>query len=109
MNKQTLLRKTRLLLLFIMAIAGEQVYAQRALPLENGYYVVVSTFKDTQSKEAKSYSDQLAKKGLQPGFGLEESKHFIYVYLQSFAYGQFKQSVERMQLARSKENFPTAW
>ena len=109
MNQSIPHRKIRLVLIFLMAIIGGQLYAQRALPLENGYYVVVSTFKDSQPKEAKSYSDQLAKKGFQPGFGLEESKHFIYVYLQSFAYGQFKQSVERMQVARSKENFPTAW
>ena len=109
MNPQPPLQKIRLVLFFLTAIVGEQLYAQRALPLENGYYVVVSTFKDSQSKEAKSYSDQLAKKGFQPGFGLEESKHFLYVYLQTFPYGQFKQSVERMQVARSKENFPTAW
>src|SRR5690348_10037327 len=98
MNPQTLqLRTTGLALLFCLALVSGQVRAQAALPLENGYYVVVATFKDTQSKEAKSYSDQLAKKGFHPGFGLEESKHFVYVYLQSFVYGQFKQSLERMQ------------
>lgn len=109
MNPQTLLRKTRLLLLIAFAFFCGRLQAQSALPLENGYYVVVSTFKDSQAKEAKSYSDQLAKKGFQPGYGLEESKHFLYVYLQSFPYGQFKQSLERMQAARSKENFSTAW
>ncbi|HTH56657.1 MAG TPA: OmpA family protein [Cyclobacteriaceae bacterium] len=110
MNTQTLLRRTtRPLLLFLLAMTCGQLYAQRALPLENGYYVVVSTFKDTQSKEAKAYSEQLAKRGFQPGFGLEESKHFLYVYLQSFPYGQFKQSLERMQTARATDNFPTAW
>jgi len=100
---------TRLLWLFLFALISEQLHAQRALPLENGYYVVVSTFKDTQAKEAKAYSDQLAKRGFQPGYGLEESKHFLYVYLQSFPYGQFKQSLDRMQAARSNDNFPTAW
>lgn len=110
MNPQTLPPRTiRLLLPFLFAFTCQQLHAQRALPLENGYYVVVATFKDAQSKEAKSYSDQLGKKGFQPGFGLEESKHFLYVYLQSFVYGQFKKALERMQQARAKENFPTAW
>lgn len=110
MNTQTLrLRTIHLLLMILFAFMCEQLYAQRPLPLENGYYVVVSTFKDSQSKEAKAYSDQLAKRGFQPGFGLEESKHFLYVYLQSFPYGQFKQSLERMQAARIQDNFPTAW
>jgi outer membrane protein OmpA-like peptidoglycan-associated protein len=110
MNIQNKIAKSahRLLLCAMMVIGG-RLHAQQVQPLENGYYVVVSTFKDSQVKEAKSYSSHLNKKGFHSGYGLEESKHFIYVFLESFNYGQFSQSLDRMQKARSKENFTTAW
>ncbi len=92
----------------LMALISNSVFAQQALPLENGYYVVVSAFKDSQIKEAKAQSAQLDQSGFHSGFGLEESKHFVYVYLQAFNYDQYAQSLERMQTARSKEKFPTA-
>lgn len=85
------------------------LYAQQVQPLPNGYFVVVSTFKDSQLKEAKGYSDLLNKRGFKTSYGLEESKHFVYVYLESFNYDQFRQSIDRMQAARSKDGFPTAW
>ncbi|MBS1952351.1 MAG: OmpA family protein [Bacteroidetes bacterium] len=97
------------LTLSALAFVGFNAQAQKALPLENGYYVVVSTYKDSQVKEAKAYSEKLNKKGFQSGYGLEESKHFLYIYVASFNYGQFHQSLERMQTVRTKENFPTAW
>src|SRR5258708_31375401 len=95
--------------LLIALIISNSVFAQEALPLENGYYVVVSAFKDSQINEAKAQSAQLYQNGFHSGFGMEESKHFVYVYLQAFNYDQYAQSLQRMQTARSKEKFPTAW
>jgi outer membrane protein OmpA-like peptidoglycan-associated protein len=94
--------------ILLIALISNSVFAQEALPLENGYYVVVSAFKYSQVKEAKAESAQLDQHGFHSGFGLEESKHFVYVYLQAFHYDQYAQSLERMQTARSKEKFPTA-
>jgi len=93
----------------LIALISNSVFAQEALPLENGYYVVVSAFKDSQINEAKAQSAQLYQNGFHSGFGMEESKHFVYVYLQAFNYDQYAQSLQRMQMARSKEKFPTAW
>src|SRR5258708_38426907 len=93
----------------LITLISNSVFAQEALPLENGYYVVVSAFKDSQINEAKAQSAQLYQNGFHSGFGMEESKHFVYVYLQAFNYDQYAQSLQRMQMARSKEKFPTAW
>src|SRR5689334_18376843 len=93
----------------LMVLISNKLFAQQALPLENGYYVVVSSFKDSQINEAKAHAAQLDQSGFHSGLGLEESKHFVYVYLQAFNYDQYRQSLERMQAARSKEKFPTAW
>lgn len=83
--------------------------AQQAGTLANGYYVVVSTFLRNQTKEAKKYSETLNQRGFHTGYGLEESKGFIYVYLDTYDFTQFRQSIDRMKLARSNENFTTAW
>lgn len=99
----------RLSLVAILIFLFTYSFAQRVQPLANGYYVVVSTFKRHQSKEASSYSESLNKKGFHSGFGLEESKGFVYVYIESFDFTQFNFSLERMKQARSKDNFPTAW
>ncbi|MGC4021416.1 MAG: OmpA family protein [Cyclobacteriaceae bacterium] len=109
MNHQSIGKHVLFLVLLTLAFVSNNAFAQKALPLENGYYVVISTFKDSQSKEAKAYCDQLNKKGFSSGFGLEESKHFLYIYVASFDYSQFRQSLDRMQIARTKDNFPTAW
>jgi len=92
-----------------LAIVPLQIHAQQAQPLPNGYFVVVSTFKDSQSREARSYSELLNKRGFTSTFGIEASKHYVYVYLASFGYDQFAQSVDRMKAARAKDGFPTAW
>jgi outer membrane protein OmpA-like peptidoglycan-associated protein len=97
------------LICFPLILIGSQLRAQQLRPLENGYFVVVSTFKDTQVKEASAYSGLLNKRGFSSSFGLEESKHFVYVYLESFKYDQFRQSIDRMQAARAKDGFATAW
>ena len=97
------------LLLITLILTGFQSYAQQVQPLRNGYFVIVSTFRDSQLKEATAYSSLLNKRGVSSSFGLEESKHFVYVYLESFNYDQFRQSIDRMQLARAKEGFATAW
>lgn len=97
------------LITLVFFLSSFQLFAQQAQPLPNGYFVVVSTFKDSQMKEAKGYSDLLNKRGFKSSYGLEESKHFVYVYLESFNYDQFRQSIDRMQAARAKDGFPTAW
>jgi outer membrane protein OmpA-like peptidoglycan-associated protein len=99
----------RLLIFFLAAFSLTQSLAQQVPPLANGYYVVVSTFTRSQNKEASSYSDGLNKKGYHSGYGLEESKGFVYVYLQSFDFNQFAVSLDRMQQARKKEGFTSAW
>lgn len=99
----------RLSFVAILTVSFIYSFAQQVRPLANGYYVVVSTFKRHQSKEANSYSESLNKKGFHSGFGLEESKGFVYVYIESFDFSQFRSSLERMKQARSKDNFPTAW
>ncbi|HCW07128.1 MAG TPA: hypothetical protein DGG95_07170 [Cytophagales bacterium] len=84
-------------------------FAQQASTLANGYYVVVSTFLRNQGKDAKAYSDLLNQRGFHTGYGLEESKGFVYVYLANFDFTQFRQSIDRMKQARATENFTTAW
>jgi outer membrane protein OmpA-like peptidoglycan-associated protein len=110
MKKLNYQAKTNSLSLFILFILfSSPLCAQQLQPLSNGYFVVVSTFKDSQAKEAKGYSELLNKRGFKTNYGLEESKHFLYVYLESFNYDQFRQSIDRMQVARAKDGFPTAW
>jgi outer membrane protein OmpA-like peptidoglycan-associated protein len=103
------MKKIHRLVLIPLLLIGFQLVAQQAQPLPNGYFVVVSTFKDSQTKEARSYSELLNKRGFKSSYGLEESKHFVYVYLESFNYDQFRLSIDRMETARAKEGFPTAW
>jgi hypothetical protein len=97
------------LVVITLILIGFQAQAQQVQPLGNGYFVVVSTFRESQSKDAVAYSVLLNKRGFTSSYGLEEGKHFVYVYLASFNYDQFRQSIDRMQLARAKEGFATAW
>ena len=97
------------LIVITLILTGFQSQAQKAQPLGNGYFVVVSTFRESQAKDAMAYSALLNKRGFTSSYGLEEGKHFVYVYLESFNYDQFRQSIDRMQLARAKDGFATAW
>ncbi|GHN01165.1 hypothetical protein WSM22_26540 [Cytophagales bacterium WSM2-2] len=99
----------RLSIILFIFFSFAPSFAQQVTPLANGYYVVVSTFMRHQSKEAASYSETLNKRGFHSGYGLEEGKGFVYVYLESYNFSQFRQAIDRMMLARSKDSFAAAW
>jgi len=98
-----------LIALVCIGFVASSAMAGSVKPMNNGYHIVVSTYKDTQEKEAAALAKKLTAKGLKADYGLEEGKHFIYVFVDSFEFGHFDEAVKAMTDLRKNPDFKTAW
>lgn len=97
----------RVILIIVLTCHTGQLFSQDSNELTPGYYIVVGAYGKSRENAAQNYVDALKRKGHEPLYGYNSSRHLYFVYIKYF--NNLKESLLDMKRIRSAGEFADAW